>query len=147
MKRALAASAGRIALTVLIFVGVGPLVGGLVLIAAIALSIPDATAEGMLSMAFVMVLYGLWMSYPLGALPAALVGLVIGIRDATGGASLLFAAIVGSVAGALYVLMVGDNEFPVLLIGYFAACLVPTVVCFGLTRGLKRPSPSPAVAP
>lgn len=130
----------RLLLTVVIFALVGPLVGGGITIAGYLIFGFHITAPGAAGWAllFAMV-YGLWLAYPIGLIPAAGSGAIIAVRDRFGGSSLSEAALIGGGIGLLWALFVTaknyGNLFTVLVI---VGSLVASVVCWRLTRWLGR---------
>jgi hypothetical protein len=131
-------AAGRFAFTLLIFALVGPIVGGLVTIAGLTLFGMNIWEPGDAMMVIgVMIIYGLWIAYPLGIVPAVIVGVLIGIKDIYGGTRFWQAIILGVVAGLVWSRYAGSSAewgktfvTPVLV----AAALIATIVCWRLTR-------------
>lgn len=130
----------RVALTVLIFAVLGPLVGGVIglagyIVFGFHITAPDQAGWAFLAMA----IYGLWLAYPIGLVPAAGAGAIVAIRDRFGGGSLAEAALIGGVIGVLWALYVSgrdyDNLFTVLLI---IGSLIASAVCWRSTRWLRR---------
>jgi hypothetical protein len=86
-----------------------------------------------------MMLYGLWMAYPIGALPAAFVGGVIAFSDAFWRETTFsFAVMLGLAAGAGWALMFGEAEQGLLRILILVSCLIATVLCWKATRWGRR---------
>lgn len=142
-ERRVGRTVGRFLLTLLIFVLLGPLVGGIVTIFGIAIGLfATAPVGDIAAIAMAMIIYGLWAAYPLGVIPAALVGLVIAIRDLYGGTGWWFAFVVGTVAGLVFLYSAGEGREGIAVpVSFFAASLIATLACFGATRGLQpRPS-------
>jgi hypothetical protein len=130
----------RFALTILVFAFLGPLIGGAVTIAryvifGLHISVPGEAGWAILAM----MIYGLWLAYPIGVVPAAGVGAIIAVRDRFGGSSLAEAALIGGGIGVLWALFVSGtnygNLFTVLVI---IASLIAAVVSWKLTRWLRR---------
>ena len=129
---------GRFVFTLLIFALVGPVVGGLVTIAGLTVFGMNIWQPGDAVMVIMaMVIYGLWIAYPLGIIPAIAVGAVIGVKDIYGGTPLWLATVIGIVAGLIWSRYGGSGAdwgqtflTPVLV----AAAVIGTLVCWRLTR-------------
>ena len=130
----------RFILTVLVFALLGPLIGGAITIVGYVTFGFHITMPGEAGWAILaMMIYGLWLAYPIGLIPAAGVGGIIAVRDRFGGSSLAEAALIGGGIGVLWALFVSGknygNLFTVLVI---VASLVAAVICWKLTRFLGR---------
>jgi len=130
----------RFALTVLVFALLGPLIGGAITIVGYVVFGFHITMPGEVGWAILAALiYGLWLAYPIGLVPAAGVGAIIAVRDRFGGSSLAEAALIGGGVGVLWAVFVSGkdygNLFTVLVI---IASLVAAAVCWKLTRWLRR---------
>ena len=130
----------RFVLTVLVFALLGPLIGGAVTIVGYVIFGFHITLPGEAGWAILAALiYGIWLAYPIGLIPAAGVGAIIAVRDRFGGSSLAEAALIGGGIGVLWALFVSGknygNLFTVLVI---IASLVAAAICWKLTRWLRR---------
>lgn len=125
---------------VLVFVLLGPLIGGIVTIVGLVAFGMDIGTPGDAGMVIAaMMLYGLWMAYPIGALPAVIVGAVIAFSDAFWRETTLsFAAMLGLAAGVGWALLFGEAEQELLRILVLVSCLVATVLCWKATRWGRR---------
>jgi hypothetical protein len=125
---------------VLVFVLLGPLVGGIVTIVGLVAFGMDLAKPGDAGMVIAaMMLYGLWMAYPIGALPAAIVGAVIGFADVFWRETTFsFAVLLGLATGVGWALLFGEAEQELLRILVLASCLVATVLCWKATRWGRR---------
>jgi hypothetical protein len=134
------ARAARAAGIVLVFVLIGPPVGGLVFMISTALVGlgRDADVAGLTWVALFALIYAVPLSYFAGVVPAAAAGLLVGIRQAFfGPANWIYAVCVGLAIGAAMLVLSGqhlfDNDAPMAII--LATCLVPTLVCWLIVRG------------
>jgi hypothetical protein len=125
---------------VLVFVLLGPLIGGIVTIVGLVAFGMDLDKPGDAGMVIAaMMLYGLWMAYPIGALPAVIVGAVIAFSDAFWRETTFsFAVMLGLAAGVGWALMFGEAEQEVLRILVLVSCLIATVLCWKATRWGRR---------
>jgi len=125
---------------VLVFVLLGPLIGGIVTIVGLVAFGMDLAKPGDAGMVIAaMMLYGLWMAYPIGALPAVIVGAVIAFSDAFWRETTFsFAVMLGLAAGVGWALMFGKAEQELLRILVLVSCLVATVLCWKATRWGRR---------
>jgi hypothetical protein len=134
---------GRLAAIVLVFVLLGPLLGGTVF------SVATATfgfgwnvdAHDALFIALFTWLFGAPIAYAVGFLPAVAAGLVIGIRQCFfGRAKLLFAIATGLAVGAAFLLVrwlldAPDKSYaPTFVPIGLATCLLPTIMCWAIVR-------------
>jgi hypothetical protein len=128
--------------TALLFLLLGPLVGGIVVITGFGIWIGGSSPGDALAVILTMVIYGLWASYVLGALPAAIAGVVIGYMDAfRGGATLPLAIGLGAVIGIGWSMMTGvgqEMEQVILHVLIVLASVAATVVCWFATRWRTR---------
>jgi hypothetical protein len=126
---------------VMVFVLLGPPVGGITFMLTAALIGLGSGADlaGLTWVALFAVIYAVPLSYFAGTVPAAIAGLLLGIRQAYfGPATWPYAVGVGLLIGFGLLYMSGqrigpdaDAPVPVLL----ATCLVPTLVCWLVVRG------------
>ena len=125
---------------VLVFVLLGPLLGGIVTIVGLVAFGMDLAKPGDAGMVIAaMMLYGLWMAYPIGALPAAIVGAVIGFADVFWRETTFsFAVLLGLATGVGWALLFGEAEQELLRILVLVSCLVATVLCWKATRWGRR---------
>jgi hypothetical protein len=125
---------------VLVFVLLGPLIGGIVTIVGLVAFGMDLAKPGDAGMVIAaMMLYGLWMAYPIGALPAAIVGAVIGLADVFWRETTFsFAVLLGLATGVGWALLFGEAEQELLRILVLVSCLVATVLCWKATRWGRR---------
>lgn len=144
--------------TLLVFVLAGPPIGALAFMAAIAAaglaSTDGATAMDAVWIMLFAVIYALPLSYLIGVMPAAIVGAIIaGWQAWRGPVAWWMAAAVGLAAG-LWLFSAGGGPFPspsdgqpergwqvVHLVTMIATCLVPTMVCWMLTRRCREAAP------
>jgi hypothetical protein len=140
-------SAGRRVLhlfgVMLLFLLLGPLAGGIVVITGLGIWIGLSSSPGdTLAVILAMMIYGLWASYMMGALPALLAGAVVGFMDAfRGGTSLGFAAALGAVMGIGWAMMMGgggETEQVLLHVLVVLASVVATIACWAATRWRAR---------
>ena len=90
----------RFVLTVLVFALLGPLIGGAITIVGYVIFGFHITLPGEAGWAILAALiYGLWLAYPIGLVPAAGLGAIIAVRDRFGGSSLAEAALIGGGIG------------------------------------------------
>jgi hypothetical protein len=138
---------GRFIVTLVIFALVGPIIGGLVTIAGLTLFGMNIWQPGdAMIVVATMMIYGLWIAYPLGIIPALVVGAVIAVKDIYGGTPFGLAAVVGLIAGLIWSRVVGNDSdwgqtffTPVLI----AASLIATIVCWRLTRRRRQAVAAP----
>jgi hypothetical protein len=146
---------------VLVFVAAGPPIGGFALV-VVSLSVgvmrPSLPGSEPTTPQLGLVLTIIFFSYFLGAGPAALVGLIIGIKQAFfGPTSWRMALFIGLAAGFVFVERLGvidrrDFEgtdgsplFPALLV---LTCVIPTMWCWALVRDWHfAPTPLTEAAP
>lgn len=129
--------------TLVVFAILGPPIGGLVVIASLAAQIPDATTEGATAVFLAMLIWGWWVSYPLGVIPALAAGVAIGIKRAWGdGAGFVFAAATGIVVGLVWTfgfMETYESEADWdLMPGLLAGSIVATLACWLITGGIGR---------
>lgn len=118
--------------TIVTFVIGGPLFGGIVAYAVLALywcftgDLTDA------SMRFYEAMYEtMWAAYLLGLVPAAILGVIIAFVDERyGSTSFILAAALGLVAGLLWVLIAGAALDDLLRATVMIVCLAATLVCW-----------------
>jgi hypothetical protein len=147
----------RLITIVLIFVLLGPPIGGVIWLVLTAAGMGHPNTQVELFDGPVFVLFAAIFSYPFGAAPAALAGLAIGIKQAFFGRTTWpMALAIGLIDGT--VLLEGlDGVYPsaralnVLPFPEYSAililtCLVPTMLCWGLVRGPFFTPPSVAGA-
>jgi hypothetical protein len=125
---------------VIVFVLLGPLIGGIITIIGLVAFGMDTGKPGDAGMVIAaMMLYGLWMAYPIGALPAAIVGAAIAFSDAFWReTTLTFAVLFGLASGVGWSLMFNEAENELLRILVVVSCLVATVLCWKATRWGRR---------
>ncbi len=125
---------------VLVFVVLGPLIGGIVTIVGLVAFGMDLAKPGDAGMVIAaMMLYGLWMAYPIGALPAVIVGAIIAFSDAFWRETTFsFAVMLGLATGVGWALVFGEAEQELLRILVLVSCLVATVLCWKATRWGRR---------
>jgi hypothetical protein len=127
---------------VLLFAVLGPVVGGIVVIAGLGIWIGYPSPGDALAVMLTMMIYGLFVSYWMGAIPALLAGAVIGFMDAfRGGTTLAFAAALGAAMGIGWTVMMGggtEAEQVVLHVLVVLASAVATIVCWLATRWRAR---------
>ena len=125
----------------LLFALVGPLAGGLVFIALLAVWMGQGSdAAGIAALFAFMTIYGLFLSWFIGAAPAVLTGLAFAFwQTFVGRVPWPMAALVGLAAG--FVLTVAGGEAfvpgpgdPPMLPLNLLTCLVATMVCWTLAR-------------
>ena len=147
-----------LAKTFLVFVLVGPPVGALTFMGAFAAA-GMTRAEGATAMDAVWIMlfamiYTVPLSYLIGAIPAAIVGVMIGGWTAWRGGVPYWMALAVGLAAGLWLFAAGGGPFPeptgdnpergwqaIRLVTLVATCLVPTMVCWALTRSCKRAPP------
>jgi hypothetical protein len=132
---------GRVLGIMLIFVVVGPPIGGIVFMMTTALIgfVEKADLSGLTWIALLAVIYAAPLSYLIGTLPAAAAGLLVGLWQAfVGPVTWLHALAAGLVVGLAVIVLTGQRlgadgnvSMPVILI----TCLVPTLVCWLIVRG------------
>ena len=94
----------RVLITAALFGLLAPVIGALITIAGYLIfgfrvSLPGQAGWALLAG----IGYGIWLEYPVGILPAAAVGALVGLRDTVdAGADIAFATIVGAAAGILW---------------------------------------------
>lgn len=143
--------------TLLVFVLVGPPVGALTfmgLIATAGIAKPEgATAmDAVWIMAFALI-YAVPLSYLIGAIPAGIVGALIGGWRAWRGPMPWWGALGIGLTAGLWLFNAGGGPFPspvsegpergsqvFRLLTMIATCLVPTMLCWALTRP-RNPAP------
>ena len=131
----------RVLAVVLVFVLIGPPIGGIVFMMTAALIGLGSGADlaGLTWVALFALIYAVPLSYFAGIIPAAIAGLLLGIRQAYfGPATWPWAVGIGLLIGFGLLYLSGqrigedaDAPVPVLL----ATCLVPTLVCWLIVRG------------
>jgi hypothetical protein len=144
--------------TLLVFVLVGPPVGSLTFMGAFAAAgmtrAEGATAlDAVWIMLFAMI-YAVPLSYLIGALPAAIAGAIIGGWRAWRGHVPWWTALAVGLAAGLWLFAAGGGPFPeptagnrergwqaFRLFALVATCLVPTMLCWALTRSAGRKAP------
>ncbi len=128
---------GALARTMLVFLLVGPPVGGLVVMAALSLQVSRSDLEGGLWVFLFLVLWGWWFSYVWGAVPALASGLAIWAwRMWRGPASALVAGATGLAVGVVWAFGFMDlyhEEAEVLAGAVVVAGVVSTMLCWWLT--------------
>jgi hypothetical protein len=124
----------------IVFVLLGPLIGGIITIVGLVVFGMEVDKPGDAGMVIAaMMLYGLWMAYPIGALPAATVGAVIGFSDAFWReTTFLSAAVLGLASGVAWSLTFSDAENELLRILVVVSSLVATLLCWQATRWGRR---------
>jgi len=134
---------GRVALIVLVFVLLGPLVGSAVFSIATAIFGFgwNVGAGDAVFIALFTWLFGAPMAYAIGFPPAAAAGLVIGIRQCFfGRANLAYAAATGLIVGAVFLSGRGlidppDKTYaPTFVPIAIATCLIATIACWAVVR-------------
>lgn len=132
---------GRVLAVVLVFVLLGPPVGALAFMLTAALIGLGRSADlaGLTWIALFALIYAVPLSYLIGAVPAAVAGLIVGIRQVYfGPATWPYAVGAGLVVGCGVLIVSGqritadsDVSLPVIMM----TCLVPTLVCWLFVRG------------
>ena len=129
---------GKLAAILLIFVTIGPVVGTIVLGLLMALS-AGSLAEVAPTTVFLGLLTGI--SYLIGAIPAAIAGLAVGIKQVSfGGTGWRFALVTGMLVG-LTPLTVGGLATIRALVGFMVITTLATLACWLIVRSwwLDRP--------
>jgi hypothetical protein len=131
----------RVAAVVLVFVLLGPPVGGVTfMLAAVVVGLGSAAdLQGLSWVLMFALIYAVPLSYLAGTIPAVIAGLLMGIRQAYfGPATWPYAVGIGLIVGFGMLYLSGqrlgpgaDAPVPILL----ATCLVPTLVCWLVVRG------------
>jgi hypothetical protein len=151
-----AARIGRLIAIVLVFVVLAPLIGALIwvaLVAGIGLRPDFDVAETDRHwLTWLGLIYAVPMSYYFGTAPAAGAGLVIGVTQAfvgragwplALGTGLVAAIVVLERSGqGMLIASPGQNPFPEYPAVMILACLVPTLLCWGLVRNWYFAPPS-----
>ncbi len=135
----------RVVAVALVFVVVGPPVGGLVFMPAVALAALGSEAEmsSMLIITAFGLIYAVPFSYFIGALPAALTGCFVGAWLAFFGRMTLLPALATGAGAGFVMASLSDRELlfsatgPIDLraLPTMASCLAATVVCWLVVRG------------
>ncbi len=135
----------RVLAVVLVFVAVGPPVGGLVFMPAVALAALGSEAEmsSLLIITAFGLIYAVPFSYFIGALPAALTGCFVGVWLAFYGRMTLLPALATGAGAGFLMASLSDRELLFSATGpidrqavpIMASCLVATVVCWLIVRG------------
>jgi hypothetical protein len=143
----------RVVLIGLIFALVGPLIGGvtvIMMLAAVSMG-PGASPADLMTALLFSLIYGIAFAYLLGIVPAALVGLILGIRQVFFGRVSWGEALgLGLVAGMIFMILIARSPSPdtapsVLVQPILVlACVIPTMVCWAIVRSwfVKPPAPS-----
>jgi len=151
-----AARIGRLVGIVLVFVVLAPLIGALIWVAlVVGIGLPpdwDVAGPDRHWLTLLGLIYAVPMSYYFGAAPAAAAGLVIGIwQISVGRAGWPLALGTGLVAAIMVLDRSGQGtfaatpdqspfpEYPAVMI---LACLIPTLLCWGLVRNWYFTPPS-----
>jgi len=128
----------------LYFMAVGPLVGlALVLIGLLVVAIPEIYLAGMndvlevLKMMFIVLIYGFFTAYTIGALPALITGAIAG-RGKTNAQQIFYAIIVGALSCVLISLLVLMNRNLFFNIGAGVLGGVSGVCCMALQQRRVR---------
>jgi hypothetical protein len=143
-----AARVGRLIAIVLVFVLLAPLIGALIWVALVAgIGLPpdpDVTGADRDWVTVLGLIYAVPMSYYFGAVPAAAGGLVIGFwQSFVGragwplalGTGLVVAIVVLDRSGqSAFVARPDRSPFPEYPAVMILACLIPTLLCWGLVR-------------
>jgi hypothetical protein len=143
-----AARIGRLIAIVLVFVGLGPPLGAVIWVAMLAaIGLPpdwDVAGPDLHWLTLLGLIYAVPMSYYIGAVPAAVAGLVIGGTQSFIGRAGWPLALGTGLAVAIVVLersgagsYAGTNDqspFPEYSAVMILACLVPTLLCWSLVR-------------
>ncbi len=139
---------GRGAMTVLLFVAIGPPVGAMFFMMLVALSGLGRNADlaGLLWIGLFSLIYAVPLSYLFGALPAAASGVLVGLkRDLTGHAGWRFAVVAGTAVGIGLLVVSGQpikatagegEAWPPSNLILAATCLFSTLVCWSIERTL-----------
>jgi len=128
----------RFIVTVLIFVALGPLIGGFLLALA---------TKADFERAFVI------LSYLVGGLPALIAGIVVGmVQMRRGSVGAVITLAVGLAAGTGVALFMAGiraaDRFDLYLAVLFVASVLATFICWGIVNAIYRqPSPAAGVAP
>ena len=133
----------QVLVIVLVFAMVGPPIGGVLLLTLLAIvkTGPGTGASDYVTVVFFALIYGSVFAYLFGIIPAALVGLVVGVRQVYfGRVSLLEALGVGLIAGMVFMIVIfergpanGSDPYllrPILVV----TCVLPTLVCWLIVR-------------
>ncbi len=125
----------------MVFMLLGPPVGAIVFMTATALTgmAKGGDVSGLGWIALFALIYAAPFSYFVGIVPAAIAGLLMGIRQAYfGRANWAYAVVVGLLVGFGMLFLTGqriavdaDAPVPILLL----TCLIPTLVCWLVVRG------------
>ena len=134
----------RVALRVLITAGLfgllAPVIGALITIAGYLIFGFHVSLPGQAGWALLAGIgYGIWLEYPVGILPSAAVGVLVGLRDTVGpGTDIAFATIVGAAAGILWGLLPPDSPGGFFSYLVVASSIIATLACWKLTRWVRR---------
>ncbi|MCB1489218.1 MAG: hypothetical protein KDJ88_17400 [Bauldia sp.] len=127
----------RAILTVVVFACLGPLIGGLIAIVGVVIFGFEMTDPHMITAtAGPMILYGLWLAYPTGLVPAIVAGAIVAAVDySKPRVNALMAAAIGLAIGIVWLGLgghrpEGDLAGNLIMIG----CVVATVCCWWLRR-------------
>jgi hypothetical protein len=139
---------------VLIFALVGPPIGGVTLITTMAVvNMGSATTTSdYVTVVLFGLIYGAVFAYLVGLLPAAVVGLIVAIRQVYFGRVTWLAALgLGSIAGLIFIYVVErapayDRSYPASVRPILVVtCLLPTVACWLIVRNwYRKPQAAPA---
>ena len=138
--------------TLLVFLLLGPPIGALMMMGMLAtvglVNADGATAKDVATIVLFALIYAVPLSYLMGAIPAGIVGAVSGARQIWRGPVAWWLALIIGLAAGLWLYRAGGGPFPtgadgqperssqtLRLATMIATCLVPTMVCWSLTRG------------
>ncbi|MEO8667763.1 MAG: hypothetical protein ABI399_04550 [Bauldia sp.] len=116
------------------FIVLGPLVGWLVVVIGLMLrGVPDDALHALpLSLAY---------GYAIGAIPAAVAGFVVAVRDVLSRpVTPIFALALGAAVGAIWGVYLASTGAGYVYLGTlaFVGAIVATLACWWVTRGLRR---------
>jgi hypothetical protein len=93
----------RFMLTLLVFALLGPPIGGLVVMLSFAAILEREAGIDVMLSTTLMLIYGGWVAYPLGIVPALAAGIAVAARNILpGGAGPLFASLAGAAVGFVW---------------------------------------------
>lgn len=138
--------AGRIFATMLLFMMVGPPIGGLVFMLLVALAGMGKSTDlaGLAWVGLFALLYAVPFSYLIGFAPALAAGFLVGAkREATGQVGWKFAIFSGVAVAAGYFVAAGQtaalsNDYAWERLIMAPTCIVSTIVCWGVDRIVRR---------
>jgi hypothetical protein len=153
----LGARLARVATIVLVFAAIGPAIGGFALIVMIAASqMGLGTSIGDLATIAVFgLIYGVAIAYLVGVVPAAAVGLIVGIWQVFVGRMIWPVALaVGVLAGVIFMVYIergrtaGSGADTPSLYGILVlTCVLPTMLCWAIVRTWYLEPPASSAPP